>query len=63
MTPAALRLARSANGVAELHGATAEKMWAHVAERPFIQAITNGVHMLTWQDSIIASTTDDTNLD
>jgi starch phosphorylase len=62
MTPAALRLARSANGVAELHGATAEKMWAHVTERPFIQAITNGVHMPTWQDSIMASTTDDDKL-
>ena len=43
---------RSANGD-ELHGATAEKMWAHVTE-PFIQAITNGVHIPTWQDSIIA---------
>jgi|GEM_PF-4041 len=54
MTPAALRLSRIANAVAELHGETARAMWAHVPEAAPIHAITNGVHMPTWQDGEIA---------
>ena len=54
MTPAALRLSRAANAVAELHGHTARDMWAHIEDAPYIRAITNGVHMPTWQSGAIA---------
>ncbi|WP_324715423.1 alpha-glucan family phosphorylase [Carboxydochorda subterranea] len=54
MTVAALRLSRAANGVSELHGRTARQMWADVTGAPPIQAITNGVHVPTWQDPRIA---------
>ncbi|GAB5536884.1 MAG: alpha-glucan family phosphorylase [Rubricoccaceae bacterium] len=50
MTVGALRMSRAANGVAQLHGKTAQTMWAHVAEAPPIQAITNGIHRPTWTD-------------
>ncbi len=51
MTVAGLRLARIANGVAELHGETARAMWKDVAGAAPIIAITNGVHTPTWQDA------------
>lgn len=54
MTVAALRLSRAANGVSELHGRTARAMWADVPGAPPIQAITNGVHVPTWQDPRVA---------
>ena len=50
MTVGALRLARVANGVAQLHGETANKMWDWVDGRAPIHAITNGVHPGTWVD-------------
>ncbi|CAN5476035.1 alpha-glucan family phosphorylase [soil metagenome] len=50
MTVGALRLARKANAVAQLHGETANKMWAHVEGRPEIIAITNCIHPQTWVD-------------
>ncbi len=50
MTVAALKLSRKSNAVAQLHGETANKMWAHVKKRPEIVAITNGVHLPTWVD-------------
>ncbi|MCO4747319.1 MAG: alpha-glucan family phosphorylase [Proteobacteria bacterium] len=50
MTPAALRLCRSANAVANLHGETARIMWERVPEAATIHSVTNGVHMPTWQD-------------
>jgi len=53
MTVAGLRLARLANGVAELHGETAREMWKNVDGAAPIIAITNGVHAPTWQDSRI----------
>lgn len=53
MTVAGLRLARIANGVAELHGHTARAMWQHVEGAAPIISITNGVHAPTWQDSRI----------
>jgi starch phosphorylase len=53
MTVAGLRLARIANGVAELHGETAREMWKDVAGAAPIIAITNGVHVPTWQDARI----------
>ncbi len=51
MTVAGLRLARLANGVAELHGETARTMWKDVEGAAPIIAITNGVHVPTWQDA------------
>ncbi|MBA3391031.1 MAG: alpha-glucan family phosphorylase [Deltaproteobacteria bacterium] len=53
MTVAGLRLARLANGVAELHGETARTMWKDVDGAAPIIAITNGVHVPTWQDARI----------
>jgi starch phosphorylase len=53
MTIAGLRLARIANGVAELHGETAREMWKHVEGAAPIISVTNGVHAPTWQDARI----------
>ena len=50
MTVGALRLAKISNAVAQLHGETAQKMWAHVDNRAEIIAITNAVHLPTWVD-------------
>lgn len=50
MTVGALRLARKSNAVAELHGKTANKMWAHVEGRSEIIPITNCIHIPTWVD-------------
>ena len=58
MTVAGLRLAHVANAVAQLHGETARAMWAHVKEAAPIIAITNGVHVPTWQDVRIAAAHD-----
>lgn len=55
MTVAGLRLSRSANAVAQLHGETARKMWSHVEGGSNIKSITNGVHNGTWQDERIAA--------
>jgi starch phosphorylase len=55
MTVAGLRLAAHANAVAELHGVTARKMWAHVHDAAPIDAITNGVDHRTWQDARVAA--------
>lgn len=51
MTVGALRLSRIANGVAQLHGETARKMWSHVEDASDILAITNAIHRPTWVDS------------
>ena len=53
MTVAGLRLARIANGVAELHGETARAMWKQVEGAAPIISVTNGVHAPTWQDARI----------
>ncbi len=50
MTVAGLRLARRANGVSELHGEVSRAMWRDVTGAAPIIAITNGVHVPTWQD-------------
>jgi starch phosphorylase len=54
MTPLALRMCRSANGVSEKHGEVSRELWlkmfpeiADAAEVP-ITHITNGVHAPTW---------------
>ncbi len=51
MTVAGLRLSRAANAVAQLHGETARAMWKGVSGAAPITAITNGVHVPTWQDA------------
>jgi starch phosphorylase len=51
MTVGALRMSKKANAVAQLHGKTANKMWAHIEGRSEIVAITNGIHLGTWVDS------------
>ena len=48
-----LRMAQYCNGVSELHGKTARRMWGHVwPEKPTdeipIRHITNGVHIPSW---------------
>lgn len=54
MTPLALRMARSSNGVSEKHGEVSRKLWHKMfpgIERPEdvpITHITNGVHAPTW---------------
>jgi len=50
MTVAGLRLSRRANAVAQLHGETARSMWREVEAAAPIIAVTNGVHVGTWQD-------------
>ena len=50
MTVGALRLARIANAVAELHRVTANQMWKGVKGRCEIIGITNGIHPGTWVD-------------
>jgi starch phosphorylase len=50
MTIGALRLSKIANGVAQLHGETSNKMWAHIDQRADILAITNAIHIPTWVD-------------
>jgi starch phosphorylase len=57
MTVAGLRMARAANGVAQLHGETAREMWKDVDRAAPIGAITNGVHVPTWQDARIRAAT------
>jgi len=50
MTVAGLHISRKANAVAQLHGETANKMWAHVEDSAEIIAITNAIHLPTWVD-------------
>ncbi|GGF93761.1 alpha-glucan family phosphorylase [Paenibacillus aceti] len=50
MTVAGLRLSRISNGVAKLHGITANKMWQDVSGRSEIISITNAIHKPTWVD-------------
>ncbi|HXH89395.1 MAG TPA: alpha-glucan family phosphorylase [Gaiellaceae bacterium] len=50
LTPLALRLSASANGVSALHGEVAREMWGALGERTPIGHVTNGVHIGTWLD-------------
>ncbi len=59
MTVAGLRLARGANAVAQLHGETAREMWKDVSGAAHIGAITNGVHVGTWQSPAIRAANGD----
>jgi starch phosphorylase len=54
MTVAGLRLSRAANAVSKLHGETARTMWKDVSGACEIGAITNGVHVPTWQAPEVA---------
>lgn len=51
MTVGALHLSKKSNAVAQLHGETANKMWAHIKNRSEIVAITNAIHLPTWVDN------------
>jgi starch phosphorylase len=53
MTVAGLRLARRANAVSAIHGEVSRAMWREVGGAAEIVAITNGVHVPTWQDARI----------
>jgi len=53
MTVAGLRLSRRANAVSALHGEVSRAMWREVEGASGIIAITNGVHVPTWQDARI----------
>jgi starch phosphorylase len=53
MTVAGLRLSRRANAVSRLHGEVSRAMWKDVEGASPIVAITNGVHVPTWQDARI----------
>jgi starch phosphorylase len=55
MTVAGLRLSRKANAVAQLHGEVSREMWKDVGGAAEIVAITNGVHVPTWQDPRVAA--------
>ena len=59
MTVAGLRLSRAANAVAQLHGETSRAMWKDVSNACPIGAITNGVHVPTWQAPEIREAGDD----
>ncbi|NNF00344.1 MAG: alpha-glucan family phosphorylase [Pyrinomonadaceae bacterium] len=54
MTPLAIRLTRSANGVSKKHGEVSRNLWLKMFEKDIkaeevpITHITNGVHPLTW---------------
>lgn len=54
LTVAALRLARIANGVSQLHGKVANKIWKDVTQRCPIVGITNSVDLEYWQDDRVA---------
>ena len=56
MTVLGLRMSRAANGVSELHGSVARRMWQHLwPARPQdevpIGHVTNGIHVMSWVSS------------
>jgi starch phosphorylase len=61
MTPLAIRMARSANGVSEKHGEVSRELWLKMfpegtkAEGVPITHITNGVHAPTWIAPVLKS--------
>lgn len=62
-TLAALKFARKANGVSELHGKVAREMWGHYPGICEIIAITNAQNQKYWEDPVIgkAIAADDNN--
>lgn len=59
MTIGALRLSKIANGVAQLHGETSNKMWADIDKRAEILAITNAIHLPSWVDNAMIRAAED----
>lgn len=59
MTIGALRLSKIANGVAQLHGETSNKMWAEIDKRAEILAITNAIHLPSWVDNAMIRAAED----
>lgn len=49
-TPAALNLAKKANGVSQLHAKVSNEMWSGVKDKPEIIGITNAQNQKYWQD-------------
>ena len=58
MTQATLRIAYLANAVSQLHGETTRQMWSETHDKAPITAVTNGVHVPTWQDPLIRAAYD-----
>lgn len=54
MTAACLHMSSLANGVSEIHGETARRMWSHLENSAPIISVTNGVYVKTWQDPAIS---------
>jgi starch phosphorylase len=60
LTPLALRMCRSSNGVSRKHGEVSRELWnkmwpeQHVEEVP-ISSVTNGVHAPTWVSPLLRS--------
>lgn len=50
-TPSALRLAKISNGVSQLHGSVANKMWENYEDTSDIIAITNSQDEVYWKDA------------
>lgn len=57
-TPAALVMAKRANGVSQLHAETSNKMWKHVEIREPIIGITNAQNQKFWQDKQLKAALD-----
>ena len=55
-TVSALRMAKKANGVSQLHGKVARKMWEGYPGLSDIVAITNAQNQKFWQDKLLAQT-------
>jgi len=60
MTPLALRMCRSSNGVSEKHGEVSRELWqqvfsAETADAVPITSVTNGVHPSTWIAALFQS--------
>ncbi|MDH3529072.1 MAG: alpha-glucan family phosphorylase [Acidobacteriota bacterium] len=59
MTPLAIRMSRSANGVSKKHGEVSRELWRGMfpvetaAESVPITSVTNGVHAPTWIDPLL----------
>ncbi len=58
MTQATLRIAYIANAVSQLHGETTREMWRETPDKAPITAVTNGVHIPSWQDPHIRAAYD-----
>lgn len=60
-TPAALRMAKVANGVSQLHGKVANRMWANYEGICEIKAITNAQDEVYWTDQKLNRALQDQN--